>query len=85
MLLSALRCKGQDNGCCATDEPCDEGDGDCDSDDQCSGSLICGHDNCPWKDNDDCCMKKPGRWKGERVVRVLSFHSIILPQTCGEE
>ena len=72
MLLSALRCKGQDNGCCTTEEPCDEGDGDCDSDDQCSGSLICGHDNCPWKDNDDCCMEKPGIYNDEVLHGIIA-------------
>ena len=34
---------------------CGEGDGDCDSDDECEGSLKCGKDNCPWGDGDDCC------------------------------
>ena len=32
------------------DEKCKEGDGDCDSDDDCKGDLVCGLDNC--KDND---------------------------------
>ena len=36
-----------------------EGDGDCDNDKQCAGSLVCGIDNCggsPFPSNYDCCM-----------------------------
>ena len=52
--------------------PCGIGEGDCDSDDQCSGDLICGvngdnSDNCGtgfsyWTGTDDydCCMIDPG-------------------------
>ena len=39
-------CNGKDDGCCTTTEPCQEGFGDCDSDDQCAGDLRCGRDNC---------------------------------------
>ena len=56
--LDELRCKGVDDGCCTADNPCGEGDGDCDNDSECSGDLVCGTDNCPWGDNDDCCIKK---------------------------
>jgi len=53
-----------DNGrwsgeCCTTEFQCLEGEGDCDSDDDCAGLLVCGTDNCgtdsPFKDNWDCC------------------------------
>ena len=36
---------------------CGEGEGDCDAHSECAGSLICGNDNCPWGDGDDCCMQ----------------------------
>ena len=36
---------------------CGEGEGDCDAHSDCVGSLICGNDNCPWGDGDDCCMQ----------------------------
>ena len=42
----------------------DTGEGDCDHDDQCSGLLECGSDNCAtktggyWDEGDDCCQKK---------------------------
>ena len=37
--------------------PCDEGDGECDNNNECPGSLICGADNYPWGDRDDYCIK----------------------------
>ena len=55
-LVVELRCAGVDNGCCTSDEPCGEGDGDCDNDSHCEGDLVCGTDNCPWGDGDDCCI-----------------------------
>eukprot|EP00961_Rhodomonas_salina_P238356 3221588-Rhodomonas_salina.1 len=39
--------------CCQGD--CVEGEGDCDEDSDCLGDLVCGTDNCPWGDGDDCC------------------------------
>ena len=42
---------------------CQEWEGDCDSDDECAGSLICGKDNCnqpqhnSWPSDSDCCAK----------------------------
>merc|ERR1719397_1151349 len=65
---SVLRCHGQENGCCTVETPCSEGEGDCDSNDHCRGSLVCGENNCPkegfkWNFGDDCCFSwedKPG-------------------------
>ena len=51
--------------CCSYGIPCDEGEGDCDSDEECKPGLICGHNNCDdivSKTNDnstlvnDCCV-----------------------------
>ena len=45
-------------------ELCGAGEGDCDSDADCAGSLICGSDNCAtksgglWDPTDDCCEKR---------------------------
>ena len=25
---------------------------------ECEGALVCGTDNCPWGDGDDCCRQK---------------------------
>jgi len=54
------RCGGKDDGCCTKENPCNAGDGDCDNDEDCVGSLVCGKDNCPWGDQDDCCHKAGG-------------------------
>ena len=63
-------CNGNDS-CCTHSIPCNEGEGDCDSDLDCKGGLICGHNNCNPSDNpqeggsqdvNDCCMvPKDGR------------------------
>ena len=50
-----MRCDGQDNGCCTAKTPCNVGEGDCDSDSHCAGSLKCGTNNCAWGGTDDCC------------------------------
>ena len=61
--ILAKRCNGIDGGCCTEANPCVEGDGDCDNDKQCVGSLVCGRHNCggkaPFDNADDCCMR-PG-------------------------
>ena len=57
-----MRCNGTDDGCCTIDNPCDEGDGDCDIHPQCKEGLICGTNNCKGKSfepSDDCCEKRP--------------------------
>ena len=50
---------GSDNDCCTTSNLCGIGDGDCDSDDQCQGDLICGSNNCDtslgFGSEWDCC------------------------------
>ena len=46
--------------CCTESSPCGLGNGDCDSDIECQGILVCGDNNCA--DGDyrmDCCQKKP--------------------------
>ena len=45
---------------------CGIGDGDCDHDDDCSGPLVCGNNNCLkfrsagglWDEEDDCCEQR---------------------------
>jgi len=47
--------------CCSSSDPCGEGQGDCDKDSECVGSLVCGRNNCnkqafPSRKT-DCCKK----------------------------
>ena len=51
--------------CCTTNTPCGLGQGDCDSDTECTGDLMCGKNNCGpeflWSDA-DCCKLSQGNW-----------------------
>merc|ERR1711970_1669995 len=68
------RCAGRNYGgrrCCTPEDPCDEGEGDCDGpgdggmndgDRGCKGDLVCGRNNCKkygswYHEKDDCCEK----------------------------
>ena len=58
-----VRWQKEGNEECCSEEGrglCKIGDGDCDRDSDCEGDLVCGRDNCPWGDRDDCCME-PGK------------------------
>ena len=46
--------------CCTTTNQCGIGEGDCDTDSQCSGSLKCGTDNCGsnFPKGFDCCYNQ---------------------------
>ena len=60
-----LVCRGGEN-CCGPESTrlCGEGEGDCHGDEDCSGTLQCGEDNCPlqsgglWDTQDDCCERR---------------------------
>ena len=64
-LLKILACDAtnSDYECCKSSNNCAVGEGDCDSDSDCNGNLICGGDNCQSIDSDwaasdfDCCME----------------------------
>ena len=68
------RCSGrnyQGRRCCTPENPCDEGEGDCDGPGDggqhdghrgCKGDLVCGSNNCKqfgiyFHEKDDCCVK----------------------------
>jgi hypothetical protein len=42
------KCLGsnQSKGCCTKETPCQYHDGNCDTDQDCEGDLVCGSDNC---------------------------------------
>merc|ERR1711971_821765 len=45
--------------CCTISSPCGQNEGDCDSDEECSGNLLCGSNNCEsqFSDAADCCYE----------------------------
>merc|ERR1712038_265993 len=68
------RCSGRDyqgRRCCTPENPCDEGEGDCDGPGDgglhdghagCKGDLVCGSNNCKkfglyYHEKDDCCER----------------------------
>ena len=73
----------QGRRCCTPDNPCDEGQGDCDGPDDggqhdghdgCKGDLVCGSNNCRkfgsyYHEKDDCC-EKPSK-VGEEIIKPL--------------
>ena len=52
-----------DNECCSVVAPCAINEGDCDSDSECQGNLICGSNNCPapFPSDADCCYSSSGK------------------------
>jgi len=65
----ATTCKGipsTDWDCCTECEPCERGEGDCDTDSDCACGLVCGTNNCrpgitgsSWSTIADCCIDPP--------------------------
>ena len=54
---SGDKCLCRKNDFCAK-TPCGEGQGDCDDDEECEDSLVCGHLNCMNSTVTDCCSPK---------------------------
>lgn len=84
-------CDGRDSGCHWLLE---EGDGDCDSDNDCGHGLYCGTDNCGdyrdlsgfpwasqngWDKTDDCCYKPAKYAPGSPPPTMPPFYSIGPP------
>ena len=62
-----------DGNCCTSSNPCALGQGDCDSDSQCAGDLVCGTDNCinfdsTWPSTSDCCTT------GNKIIQLQFWH-----------
>ena len=49
--------------CCTALQPCEYGEGDCDNDGECAGSLVCGTNNCGgiFDSGADCCIHPPSK------------------------
>jgi len=90
-------CYGGDS-CCTPTNQCLEHMGDCDNDNDCEGSLICGTDNCysdirpagsDFDDTDDCCMKDPSATTTSTttptspVAKCLGKDNCCDDQLCG--
>ena len=48
-----------DENFCQVEFPCGEQEGDCDTNDECQGSLLCGLKNCLAYNGSDCCYQIP--------------------------
>merc|ERR1711970_926380 len=68
LLLSCVQLAFCNDGVCTTSSPCDEAQGDCDTDEECNNGLVCGIDNChtdfqgrpnisSLPSDADCCMQ----------------------------
>ncbi len=58
LLPPGYRCLGEEDGCCTVENPCNAGEGDCDSSSQCMDGLECTKDACfgdTFDSTDDCC------------------------------
>jgi len=59
-------------------------EGDCDTDTDCQGSLVCGQDNCPGTGNfdksDDCCKPDPTKpvCEGESCAEAEAEHFMVV-------
>ena len=54
--------------CCSPTQPCSEWQGDCNTNADCAGRLVCGQDNCfgsGYSETDDCCRAPLGGWANE--------------------
>ena len=65
---------GYTDGCCTTDEPCGENEGDCSGDSDCLPGLVCGKHNCPtgvgFDARSDCCELMSGSFKISKYVEM---------------
>jgi hypothetical protein len=60
-------------GCCSSSKPCGSNEGDCDSDNDCSGNLKCGVNNCvgsQFHPAADCCIEQGNQMETCRKNRV---------------
>jgi len=84
------RCSGrnyQGRRCCTPENPCDEGEGDCDGPGDggqhdghagCKGDLLCGSNNCKqfgayFHPKDDCCEKAPKSKLGKESPSIIDL------------
>ena len=66
--------------CCSSSHPCSEGEGDCDRDSDCSGSLVCGSNNCNGGSSGLDCCEQPQR--STCVITTNTKHNLVLYLHC---
>ena len=61
------------DACCSDQEKCGIDEGDCNSDFECHGSLICKFDSCPIKkgfgERASCCQQPSGSYVMGRILK----------------
>ena len=93
------RCAGRNfpggKRCCSPEQPCGEGEGDCDGPGDggqhdghagCKGDLVCGSNNCRqfgrfYHERDDCC-EKPSKQDTELVNTFVPDTPLTPPPGC---
>ena len=59
--------RGYRDSCCSDQEKCGEYEGDCNSDSECYGSLVCEYNGCPFSKgfskHASCCKQPSGTYK----------------------
>ena len=72
---------GYTDACCSEEEKCTINEGDCNTDTECFGSLICKANSCP-KSNDmtrqfheraSCCQQPSGTYRLGKNLDILFF------------
>ena len=72
--------------CCTTRDPCGEGEGDCDQDEECIGNLVCALESCGSRfgKKADCCnyigiIRAVAKWAfGSKIKYNLVDSKIII-------
>ena len=74
------------HGCCSEEAKCGENEGDCNSNSECLGSLICKPNSCPLSEDSSkkfdkrasCCQQPSYRLgKSLSADSIIEFHCII--------
>merc|ERR1712106_1060046 len=94
---AGLRCRGRnfDQGvrCCTREQPCGEGEGDCENNAECGQGLACGTNNCKqfgdfFHKKDDCCVRSDSTGKQKPVknkgISVNNFNDVPIKPPAGQ-
>ena len=74
------RASGSSWSCCTITSKCGIHEGDCDSDDECEGTLTCGIRNCDvhlFPENADCCQEQGNKSYILKSRGILKFSAIL--------